>query len=203
MDDVIRHPGKRLAVGARAYRTELVRFRLVRGFADAEFCQTDVDRQGRVFQRFRIAQVADPFRRFGVQDHVEVARKVRVPGALSAHVKIVFDVALGVVNVGNDHALERHRASLAHGGEFPPNAGIRRLGRVRFAPGLHNVVDAEDAAVFAGTGQFDVQLSEQLAARHIQQFLFVDGQDAVIERRSVPELHVFNVDVINLQSLAH
>lgn len=69
---------------------------------------------------------------------------------------------------------------------------------VGLAARLHDIVNAEDTAAFAGPYQLDIERTEQVACRCLKQLLLVDSEDAVRQRCFTAEPNVVNIDIIKL-----
>ena len=154
---------------------------------EAELREVDVGLERGELERLGVAGVADALCGLRVYADVEMLREVRVARRLSAHVEVVFDVALRVVDVGDDDALERERLALARRRELAEYAGVALLGMLDLAARLHDVVYREYAAALAGSGELYVEPREEVARAERAQLVAVYRQHAVLERGFSPK----------------
>ena len=162
-----------------------------------------VNRERSVLQRLGIACIGHTFAGRCIYADMEMPGEIAVLCRFSSHVKIVFDVALRIINVRYNNALQCDGLSFSGRSKLTPYPRIALLWMIRFAAGLHNIVNTEYAAAFAGLCQLYIQRTEQLACSNINKLLFINGQHTILQRCLFAELYIFYADIINFKPLTH
>ena len=192
-----------LLAGLVLDRVPLEALAVVRLLPEAELREIDVGLERCELERLGVAGVADALCGLRVYADVEMLREVRVARRLSAHVEVVFDVALRVVDVRYDDALERERLSLARGRELAEYAGVALFGMLDLAARLHDVVYREDAAALARLSEFYLEPREEVARAERAQLVAVYRQHAVLDRGLFAEAHGTDVYIVYFKGFRH